>query len=173
MDKYYYLASQLPFLKFNERVHLGRESFLVEARKWLSDRDFNLLSQVDLNDFYPKPAEPQILREYKKFEHSLRQEISLTRGVKEVLESGEILKPYLLEGSPLDIERKLLKLRWDFIEEKEEGNYFNLEFLVLFFLKLQILERLFIFDKDKGRAAFDKLSEINPDKNQEKAWLNA
>ena len=112
-----------------------------------------------------------MLREYKDFERALREEIASTRETapESTAKSKEVLKPQLLEGSPLDIERKLLRFRWEFIEERGLEHYFNLEFLILYCLKLQILERLFTFDKDKGTAVFDKLSEINLDKDKEKA----
>ncbi|MBU2250847.1 MAG: DUF2764 domain-containing protein, partial [Candidatus Omnitrophica bacterium] len=61
-------------------------------------------------------------------------------------------------SSPLEAERKLLLLRWNFIQEQESGHHFDLTWLILYFLKLQILERLFSFDKDKGLVLFDQLS---------------
>lgn len=173
MDKYYYIVASLPFLKFNEKTYLNRESFLAEASKWLTASDFNILSKVDVDDFYFRRGDCELLREYKNFESALRQEIALTRKAQEKEKPAELLKSYLLEGSPLGIEKKLLKFRWDFIEEKEQDNYFNLEFLIMYFLKLQILERLFTFDKDKGTAAFDALSQVPNDKLKEKLWQNA
>jgi hypothetical protein len=175
MDKYYYLAAQLPFLEFDKKTTLGREDFLAQSRKWLTNSDYELLSRVDLDDFYSKPGDLGLLREYKDFERVLREEIASTREASS--ESGakskEVLKAQLLEGSPLDVEKKLLRFRWEFIEEKGLDHYFNLQFLIFYCLKLQILERLFTFDKDKGTAVFDKLSEVNLDKDKEKAWANA
>jgi hypothetical protein len=170
MDKYYYLAAQLPFLEFDKKTILRREDFLAQSRKWLSSHDYELLSKVDLNDFYSRPRELEVLKEYKDFERVLREEIASTRGVSQEPDhkAKEILKSQLLEGSPLDVERKLLRFRWEFIEEKGLDHYFNIEFLVFYFLKLQILERLFTFDKDKGTAVFDKLSEVNLDQDQDK-----
>ena len=173
MDKYYYLVATLPFLKFNEKTYLNRKSFLEEASKWLTPRDFDILCKVDLDDFYSKREDCVIVKEYKGFEKILREEIAAIRKKQEKETTRELIKGQLLEGSPLDIEKKLLRFRWDFIEEKEQDNYFNLEFLVMYFLKLQILERLFTFDKDKGTAAFDVLSEISSNKLKEKIWENA
>ncbi len=64
------------------------------------------------------------------------------------------------EPTPLLMERKLEKKRWDFIEEKEFGRYFDINTLILYFLKLQILERLSLFEKEKGKARFERLSEV-------------
>ena len=51
-------------------------------------------------------------------------------------------------------------MRWQFIENLEGGHIFDLEALILYFLKLQIQKRLFTFNKEKGEAIFDELSAI-------------
>jgi len=163
MDKYYYLAAELPFLKFNENPGINRDVFLKEAEKWLNSRDFDILRRVNINDFYSQGDDTGVLKEYRNFEKTLREELVLFRKTSAInveYKKLRILKPDLMEGSPLDIERSLLFLRWKFIEDKENGHYFDWEFLVLYFLKLQILERLFTFNKEKGIRIFDQLCEI-------------
>ena len=163
MDKYYYFASQLPLLKFNEKTYIDRGLFLAEGRKWLEEKEFLTLSSTNLNDFLVKNQDSGILRRYKDFEKTLRQALVLFRQAnKEEAEykpSG-VLGPHTLEGTPLEIEVKLLLRRWKFIEELEAEHYFDLEFLILYYLKLQILERLSRFDKEKGTLIFDQLSEV-------------
>ena len=61
MDKYYYFVSQLPFLTFGQESYIDRERFLDEARKWLSDKDFSMISNVSLNDFYPRDGDNEVL----------------------------------------------------------------------------------------------------------------
>jgi len=163
MDKYYYLSSQLPFLRFNEKTSIDQSSFLAEARKWLDEKEFLILSGVDINDFSEKVGDPDKLKEYKYFEKTLREDIAIFRGAKK---KGSGYKPKkfsltdVLKGTPLDIEKKLLMTRWGLVEQLEESHYFDLEFLILYFLKLQILQRLFSFDKEKGITIFDKLCEV-------------
>jgi len=160
MDKYYYLASQLPLLNFNHKTYIDREYFLAEAEKWLAPVDYVNLCSATINNFEPQAGDSRLLRDYKDFEKVLRKELSLARkasGSKIDYQKTEILKPAFLEGNPLEVEVRLLLLRWQFIEEKEKDNYFNLDFLICYFLKLQVLERLFTFDKVKGTASFDSL----------------
>lgn len=165
MRKYYYLAAQLPFLQFDKKPAITKDFFLREAKKWLSKQDFLILSEADINDFIAdEGCFPPVLREYKKFEFRLRKEISFRRKKEpQALELGisRPVKEALAGDNPLDIERKLLFLRWKFIEEKEIGRYFDLEYLSLYFLKIQILERLFVFDKDKGIEVFDKVCGVS------------
>jgi len=161
MDKYYYLVSQLPFLIFDGKPSINREQFLSEAEKWLSASDMKILLKADMNDFSHESAGLNILKEYKDFEKYLRGELAKWRKARK--NKGEYKLPADIagidKGTPLDIERKLLFLRWVWIESKEEGHYFDLGFLLMYFIKLQILERLFTFDAQKGKERFVLLCE--------------
>ena len=161
MDKYYYLISQLPELKFGGEVSVSRNEFLKQALEWLSENDFALLEKVDVNDFSLNDDDCSVIKKYKDFERNLREEIAKHRNAlkkKEEYELREPLKSILTEGNPLDVEKKLLYLRWRFIEELQLFHYFDIGFLILYLLKIQILSRLAVFDKEKGRAVFDELS---------------
>jgi len=156
-------VAQLPFLQFDKKPAIARIQFLQEAKKWLNDTDFRNLVRASMDSFTPQAEDTEILKAYKNFEKSLREEIVLTRKAsKEGVEfkTFGIIKPSLLEGNPLEVEKKLLKLRWDFIEAQEKEHFFDLGLVILYFLKLQILERLFTFDKEKGLEAFDSLCEV-------------
>lgn len=163
MDKYYYFVSQMPFLNFNQKTYIDREHFLAEAQKWLSPSDFITLCRADINDFYSKEGDAGLLKDYKDFEKALRQDAALSRraAVKKEYRPSGVLEASALEGNPLEVEKKLLFLRWRFIEEKEESDFFSLKFVICYFLKLQVLKRLFSFDKEKGTAVFDSLCEVN------------
>lgn len=155
MDKYYYFVSQLPFLTFGQESYISREGFLDQAKKWLSNKNFLMISNVSLNSFYPRNGDNEVLAKYKNFELALREEIASLR--RNENRTGSL---NLNEGTPLEIERALLQRRWEFIESLEEGHFFDLEILILHFLKLQVLERLLTFDREKGTIIFDKLCEI-------------
>ncbi len=162
MDKYYYFVAQLPFLTFNEPSSIDKEQFLAEAKKWLSNKDFSILSPVSINDFYSQDQDPVVLKTYKDFELTLREALASLRklNTNQELKLSVDLSLNLAEGNPLEVEVKLLSLRWQFIENLESGHIFDLEALILYFLKLQILKRLFTFNKEAGTAVFDKLSEV-------------
>jgi hypothetical protein len=158
MSKYYYLAAQMPLLKFGQQTYITRESFLAEARKWLTDRDFLCLSGADINNFRPCNTDTSFLREYKNFEQTLRQELAILRKGGKL--KSDILSEDILSVNPLEAEIKLLQIRWEFIEEKQAGHYFDIDFIVAYFLKIQILERVLTFNKEKGKEVFARLCEV-------------
>jgi len=163
MDKYYYFVSQLPSLQFNQSLKINRVSFLEEAKKWLTDSEFKVISQVALDDFSKASGEPQVLSDYKSFEQDLREEISLLRKARRDNKSYQS-KPEMMSAisgqSPLEAEINLFKLRWKFLQEKVLEHNFDFSSLILYFLQLQILERISSFDKEKGTNRFDQLSEV-------------
>jgi hypothetical protein len=61
------------------------------------------------------------------------------------------------DGNPLDIELKLIKYRWDWLEEREFGHYSDLDFFLLYYLKLQLLQRVATFKQEVGQEAFEAL----------------
>jgi len=163
MDKYFYLAAELPFLQFKTAPVSGQEEFLSEAGKWMSGRELKSLSKADLNSLIPDHSAPLIFREYQQFEIELRRRTAvLRRREKEGNEPkvSDRLDQVLSEGNPLDKEIGLLKLRWDFLEDLEQGHYFDLEFLIVYYLKLQVLTRVFTFDKEQGTKVFDSVCEV-------------
>ena len=163
MDKYIYFAAQLPLLVFDKEPALGIEKFLEEGQKWMNNNDYRLLSEVSINSSSPAKSDPTVLREYKLYEFMLRNELVQYR---QSLKARQEHKPGLFsltvlkEGNPLDVEKKLLQLRWHLINELEFGHYSDIDFFVLYYLKLQILQRLRQFDKERGKENFLTYTEM-------------
>jgi len=58
---------------------------------------------------------------------------------------------------PLDREMKLDLMRWQFLDEETFFNYFTIEKVLAFTLKLMIVERWFELDEERGRELFKNL----------------
>lgn len=163
MDKYIYFAAQLPLLVFDKEPALSIAQFLEEGRKWLSNGDFKMLSEVSINAVNPAKSDPAVLREYKLYEFALRNELVQYRQslkARQEYKPGLFSPAVLKEGDPLEVEKKLLRLRWQLINELEFGHYSDIGFFILYYLKLQILERLRRFDKEQGKEKFLTYTEM-------------
>jgi len=173
MDKYYYLMSQLPYLNFGEEPSISERYFLDESAKWMSKKDYACLLQVNIRNYLLKDERSIIsdfLRKYIEFEYTLRKELSNWRkSRKEGYEYKSIFfsSDFFKESNPLELEKKLLYLRWKFIEENTIENYYDLDAAIAYYLKLQILLRFFSFNKEKGKEKFQKISEVSFDKNSD------
>jgi hypothetical protein len=164
MDRYYYFVAQLPVLAFNREAPVTESFFLEEAEKWLSPRDFSVLSHVSIGDIDKSSRRHRVADEYTAFEWALRRDLAAWRRAQK---QNQDYKPsvfsaaVLKEGNPLEIETKLLQLRWDIIDDKIREHHFDLGYLILYFLQLQILNRLAKFDKEKGMEKFKQLYEVD------------
>lgn len=158
MDKYYYFISQLPSLSFDRPSSMNIPMFLEEAEKWMSKRDYRLLTTVRYEETAPEKPIHKLWQAYRDFELQFRSDLVRWREEKR---KGRELKrlsfPVTLvkEGNPLEIEKNLLLYRWQFIDALEGEHHFDLGFLILYYLKLQILNRLTKFNKEDGAQIFE------------------
>ncbi|MBN1781423.1 DUF2764 family protein [bacterium] len=164
MDKYVYLIAQLPTLFFDKAPAMTVSAFLEEAGKWMGNRDLRKLEAVQLLKLDPDIRLPREIREIQQFEEDLRQDLAEWRQSRK---RGAEYKPGLFplsavrEGNPLEVEKKLLLLRWRFIDQFEQDHHFDLTLLMLYYLKLQILEKLAIFNREKGLERFQQISKVS------------
>jgi len=167
MDRYYYLVSQLPALDFNAVPTITPEAFLEEAEKWLPNSALRLLGQVAENGVAASSTGgqrlPGSLSGLVEFKAQLHEDVALWRQARR---SGEDYRPRVFdrsaveEGTPLEVERNLMKLEWDLLEELEAEHHFDLERLVVFLCKLLVVQRLEIFDREEGMRVFRNLCEV-------------
>lgn len=163
MDRYYYLIAQLPTLYFDKETYMTVGNFFAEAEKWLSQQDFQLLTSISMEDVTIDKKNVGVLNEYKKFEFQVRNDIAQWRKAQKM---GQEYKPLsfplstIKDGNPLEIEKKLLKLRWEYIDEIERAHHFDMAYVILYLLKLQILTKLFTYDKELGLQSFQNLCEV-------------
>jgi hypothetical protein len=160
MDKHYYLIAQLPTLTFGKEPGLTIDRFLFEAEKWLGVGDYKALRSIDISSVTIKKGDPSDLKTYKKFEYALRMDIAAFR---EAQQKETDFKPStfpvsaIKEGNPLDIETRFMEFRWQFLDEMEREHHFDFTKIIVYFLKLLLLQRYFSFDKDKGLKKFQML----------------
>jgi hypothetical protein len=160
MDKYYYLVSSLPTIYFDKQPEISINSFLQEAEKWLTIRDYKIISGLSINDVTADKSDPRLSYSYKKFEYQLRSDLAGWREAKHInidYKPVYISLALITEGDPLEVEINLLKLRWDFLDARQHEHHFDLEYLLIYYLKLQILYRLAQFNKEKGIEMYQKI----------------
>jgi len=169
MDKYIYFAAEMPGLKWGSEQLISEENFLEEAEKWMTPADYASLSETLVNR-YEAQNKSSMYNDFLLFENEVRTELAeYRRAAKEGYEYKFLHLPMQLikDGNPLDIELKLMKYRWDWLEEREFGHYSDLDFFILYYLKLQLLQRVASFKKELGEEAFEKLIKQNLENKDE------
>ena len=161
-NKYYYLVASLPYLEFGEKAGISRDAFVQECEKWLSGEDLGMILGIDIKEPYIKDGEAPLVREWKEFDLGLRTIIAGTRGGEEYV-SKDVpfeIKDAIDQRDPLRTEKAVEKIRWGFIEGEEPKYMFDTNWLILYCIKIQLLERLAQFDYEKGKGIFDKVCEV-------------
>ncbi|MBN2781009.1 MAG: DUF2764 family protein [Candidatus Marinimicrobia bacterium] len=159
MDKYIYFAAEMSLLKWGSEQFMSEASFLEEAQKWMSPADLTYLNEARIDRYDPHKT-PGIYTDYLEFELTLREELArYRRAAKEGYDYKFVhIPPSLIkEGNPLENELNLMKYRWQWLEEREFAHYSDPDFFVLYFLKLQILQRAARLKQEAGEAAFSSL----------------
>ena len=135
---------------------------MLECGKWLSKKDLDTLSHINIGDFIAQPDDILIVKIWKEFDFGLRKELALARNnIKNNRHEkpAPLAKIILEQAHPLLMEQELERIRWAFLDSLEAGNFFDINFLIVYFLKIQILERLRMFNKEKGKKAFESMCE--------------
>ncbi|MFP4483506.1 MAG: DUF2764 family protein [Spirochaetota bacterium] len=176
MAQYYYLVSTLPMLWFDSEKYLSEGDFLEACAARVSQHDYRRLINTELRI---DPVAYQPLTHVQSWWY--RREVALRNAVARVraaalnrdpeesirltpdgrdlgddLEVIATVREAYSQESPLRREERLLQYRWQLLEEVSVDHFFDLDTLVVYFLKLKILYRRSYFQKDLGNETFDQ-----------------
>ena len=140
------------------------EIFEKEARKYLSDRSFYQLQKINLRSVHLEEFQKsgnRTIADFAQFMFALKKYIEQYRTTKT---NNEKKAPHIFRqlefdtGTPLEVEVKILQMQWDQLEDLGVGYHFDLETLILYKLKLQILMRWWSFNSEQGMKIFKQLT---------------
>ena len=187
MDNYAYIIASLPVLNQEDHPeHFVAEEILAEIREQLSGRDQAVLDQLLAGydaeqlteDFYRQILrhKNRFLREWFRFDLDLRNAtvaflndslgrpegqdlVLLAEREAEEFPEEEAVQQVLNRADLLQRERGLDDLRWQKVDELTAMDVFDLELILGFVAKLQIIDRWLKLDPESGRELFRKLVE--------------
>jgi len=157
MGAYYtYLISSLPMLSFVSRPPFSLEDFFAKCERLIPETEIEFLRNACYREVsFLNPAATGTLGKWANFEIALRNELARGRARRKKV---DVLKFIHLPDDPeayishiamtayrsvsiLEAEKILDQARWDFLESLSLGHYFDFDFLLIYLLKLKILER--------------------------------
>jgi len=157
MPSYYtYLISSLPMLQFGNSPALTLNDFLSRCVELIPQNDVVLIKEALSTDAYTLNVSiPAALLKWKEFDLALRNELVKARALRKKVDPARFLRydthfdmnithiaqAALRHASILEAERYLDLERWKALDEISRGHYFDLDFLLVYGLKLAILER--------------------------------
>lgn len=152
---YTYLISSLPMLHFGAKPPFPYEKFLEMCEGLISNEDAELLSCVILSPSFGETSQNDTLARWQAFDTALRNELVKIRALRRHIDPAKYLRKdscteaYISHlamnayrnPSILEAERALDWARWHFLDELSFGHYFDLDILIIYALKLLILEK--------------------------------
>ncbi len=152
--QYYFLVAALPLLLPETESFPAESDFLSFCREQLHPEDFQVLESVNLESTQAGADSHPVWSAWAARETALRNELAVNRAQRLGLDADkhlrpgrfftgldEIVKEALQAANPRQAEKTLDRARWKYLDELEPGHHFDLGRLIVYYLKLQLLEK--------------------------------
>ena len=173
-SKYYYLVASLPVLEFGEKTTISYEAFFDDCSRILSERDFQLICQAKYNQDSGPNGQNALFDSWAVFNRNLHNEIVRFRAAKNGKDPSQYLHgeayqdPFIAQEiaqaakgiNLLATERALDIFRWKKLDDLLQGHHFDFEVLIVYALKLQILQRHQEISSSSGHDTFVQYKEF-------------
>lgn len=156
MDAYYtYFIATLPTLLFGNKAPFSFENFIALSARYLPEKDLDLLKVIPSLEVSFYEGRQQTLMRWQDFDTRLRNELAKIRASRKHIDPLTYCRRYTHTDtylahnvahihripSPLEAERLIDQERWRFLDELASVHYFDIDALIVYGLKLHILER--------------------------------
>ena len=170
MGQYYYAVSSLPHLYYDSETFPSDEVFLTLCAENLSKSDLRAVMNADKTDgTYPGSA---LIEKWREWNLSLRADLATLQAqrqgrsadeyqrIERVSGTEELARDAFNTESPLAAEDVIERGRWAELDELEVGHFFDVGKLIVYRLKISILERKAMFDLNAGLENFGRIYDV-------------
>jgi len=167
LKNHYYTLAALETIRLGEKLPISEEYFLQFAEDTIDAKSYQILQKSRWG--LTEPTGFSFADRILSWEKELRLELAKARILKLPFDTPlnlqgsdgsynllEQVRTVMALDSPLDAERYLDQLRWNFLEEIGARHYFDLEALVVYYLKLQLALRREKLKEEPGRDSFER-----------------
>lgn len=163
MSNMVYLMTSLPLLSLGQVPPITIDEFNDDAKRQLSSRHFKALQAVDIQKLNAKVGAKSVSSLIKNIQEDLtevREAKVHNRQARTARMPNSVLR-----GNPMEREMNIMQWQWEELQDIEVGKTFTLTEVLVYKLKLQLVERLYSFDENNGAEVL--ASVVNPWKNKE------
>ncbi len=173
MPAYYiYLISSLPALSFGNKIPSSLEDFFIKCQGLIPESEIKLLRNICLEEVCASEAASiDTLKKWVNFEVALRNELVRARAARKKVDPLKFIRlPDFPQAqishvalaayrspSILEAEKILDQERLSFLESLSLGHYFDFDSLLIYELKLKILERWERIQQADKQALFNQV----------------
>lgn len=147
---------------------LSVREFLAVCRRHVSPPEFEQLASARIED-HETPAATPVYAAWRAFDADLREQLLVLRATAlgwdaeeftrrdEPVLVTELVRAAFEAPNPLHAERMLFELRWRCLDELDRAYFMRLENLLVYALKLQLIEQRLAASRERGQRALDAI----------------
>jgi len=169
---FFYFISSLPLLRFGEKASLDYDSFLGLSRTSLSETEVDVLVKLQLFPVADSTVLP-LLAQWQESEIYLRNLVAAARARKQKTDgerwqresnsfSAALIKrvdEIMILPNAWEKEMALDLIRWQRLDELSTGHFFDFTAVVIYALRLLILEKHRRYEEEPGSRFAAELVE--------------
>jgi len=172
LANYYYAGASLPLLRLDEKPAIREEEFISIVKTGLSEKHATQILSLNLKESINVENLASLGLEYWRREKNIRNELVKLRSAAMGSDGTSFLvddenDPFVTDGavaafkaqSPLEAEIILDNIRWGWMDELQSGHFFDQDFFMAYYVKLQILLRKEDFEVEQGKKNFQDVYE--------------
>lgn len=180
MSQHYYLVASLPTISYESKDAMSPEEFLDLCKQHLSDDEYQAIAAASIDGpaAGALPDGSPALTRWLEHERGLRNALVKLRAPNRGADAEahirrdedgndgtsadsitELAREAHSSETPLGAETSLNQARWRFLEDLETGHFFDLDRVVLYYIKLQIIARRALFDRKQGEERYNAVTE--------------
>ena len=157
-------------LTFEEEPFYSTEDVLELCDRELSRTDRAIIEQA--SSYFERsdtgPILSKVLAEFDRWERSVRAILGRLRaqklgwdydtpGIIEESGADRVARDAISQSSPFEAEMILQRARWARLNEIGVNRFFDVEFLVVYLLKLRVSERNLLMETEQGAERFNEI----------------
>ena len=169
---YYYLVPSLPTLRPEDSGEISCDVFLQKCSQFLTSDDLESLRHSTIDNFDPQSPNT-VFRKWQQWETDLRNQLIVlrcqklrldpkhfTRAGTEFIQISRSVKEAFAASTPMESENYLHKLRWAYLDDMERSYLFDLNYLIIYYVKLQLLERRKKYTLERGMKFLEEMGVL-------------
>lgn len=168
MASHIYLVASLPTLMPDRAPSLSLAEYLEICQRHVTPFEFDQLVGARIDD-HETPAGTPTYGAWRDFDGDLREQLLVLRALALGWDAAsftrrdrpvpvtEPVRAAFEEPDPLLAEQAVFRLRWKFLDELDRAHFMRSENLIVYGLKLQLIEQLLAASQERGQRKLDEI----------------
>ena len=173
--EYYYFAASLPMVNFDSHPPFSVDEFLENCQRLLVHEDYLAMREALVESCEASSCKSSTFRTVQEFYRQFTNIITVYRAGRANKDALDFIKGDLVSNAQLneivqqaakqdnlyEAEKIIDQAKWNYLDGILSGHYYDFSFLLVYGLKLKILERYELLRSTKGSEIYQEIKKID------------